>query len=93
MRQMAMNLVGTCNSWNKILGLRGNLNFLQSQLEDKINRETDFVSLLKRSNTGRASWIWSYSFYQKFTLIKTSVKIQCKASSIKFGLLLPLLEQ
>ena len=51
MRQMAMNLVETCNSWNKISGLRGNLNFLQSQLEDKINRDTDFVSLLKRSNT------------------------------------------
>ena len=70
MRQMAMNLVENSNRWNKISGLRSILNFLQSQLEDKINRETDFVSLLKRSNTGRASWIWSYSFYQKFTIIK-----------------------
>ena len=64
MKQMAMNLDLI---WlNRSLTARGNLNLPQSQLEDKINRRTDLVSMLKCSDTGRASWIRSYSFNQKF---------------------------
>ena len=47
---------------------RGNLNLLQSPIVDKIN----FVSMLKFSDTGRASWIRSYSFNQKFTMINNT---------------------
>ena len=63
---------------------RGNLNLLQSQFVDKINRKTDFVPSIY--------WFGLTALIRNSQL-QTSVKIQCKVISMKCGLLHLLLEQ